>query len=76
VPVLPAGRATEQASGFGDGKRDPPWVGGRGLVGEYRDGWLATGAVAQQAAVTAQMARAAMSSTVCRAIAVYRRTWD
>ena len=24
----------------------------------------------------AQMARAAMTSTVCRAIAVWRRTWD
>src|SRR5690242_2060681 len=29
-----------------------------------------------RAAVTAQMARAAMTSTVCRAIAVYSRTWD
>ena len=67
---------SEQTPGFGDGERDHPELGGRGW-----SGWAGAGAAVlvrrrSSAAVTAQMARAAMTSTVCRAIAVYRRTWD
>jgi hypothetical protein len=42
------GRVAEQAPGFGDGERDHPGVGGRGLVREYRGGCLGAGAAAQQ----------------------------
>ncbi len=66
----------EQAPGFGDGERDHAGVGGRGLVREYRAGAWVPVRRRSRAAVTAQMATAAMTSTVCRAIAVYRRTWD
>jgi len=38
----------EQAPGFGDGERDHAEVGGRGLVREYRGGWLGAGAAAQR----------------------------
>jgi hypothetical protein len=38
---------TEQAPGFGDGERDHPGIGGRGLVREYRGGCLGAGAAAQ-----------------------------
>jgi hypothetical protein len=42
------GRASEQAPGFGDGKRDHPGIGGRGLVREYRGLCLGAGAAAEQ----------------------------
>ena len=60
----------EQAPGFGDGERDHPGVGGRGLVRPDRGGAWVPVRRRSRAAVTAQMARAAMTSTVCRAIAV------
>jgi hypothetical protein len=60
----------EQAHGFRHGERDHPRVGGRGLVREYRACAWVPERRRSRAAVMAQMARAAMTSTVCRAIAV------
>ena len=64
------GEGGEQARDLGDGQRDHAGIGGRRLIGPDGRRCLGIGAVLSRAAVTAQMARAAMTSTVCRAIAV------
>ena len=73
----PGGQGREQALDLRDGQRDHPWIGRRGLVraGPGRGPGYRCGRGAR-AAVTAQTARAAMTSAVWRAIAVYSRTWD
>jgi hypothetical protein len=60
----------EQAPGFRDGERDHPRVGGRGWSGSAGAGAWVSVRRRSRAAVTAQTARAAMTRTVCRAIAV------
>jgi hypothetical protein len=73
-PVQPvhggAGRrgVGEQPPDFGDGERDHAGVGGRGLAGVDAGARLSVRR-RSRAAVTAQMARAAATSTVWRAIA-------
>jgi hypothetical protein len=62
----------EQASGFGDGERDHAGVGGGWSGYAGAGGWVSVWR-RSRAAVTAQMARAAMTSTVCRAVAAYSR---
>ena len=70
------GRMGEQPGGLGDGERDQPRVGGRGWSGRTGAGARVSVRRRSRAAVTAQMARAAMTRAVCRAIAVNSRTWN
>ena len=53
----------EQPLDFADGERDQAGVAGRRLVWPGGRRWLGVGAVPSWAAVTAQTARAAMTST-------------
>ena len=70
-PAWPGGRGLgEQAGDLGDGQRDHAGAGWWRLAGPDRGRGLGIGAGLSRAAVMAQMATAAMTSTVCRAIAV------
>jgi hypothetical protein len=73
------GRSTKAASRPGDlwgGQRDHAGVGWERLTGPDRERAWAPVPGLCKAAVMAQMAAAAMTGTVCRAMAVYSRTWD
>ena len=67
----PPGRVGEQPSDLGDGERDEAGVGGRRGIGGAAGGgaWVSVRS-RSIAAVTAQIATAAMTSTMCRRIAV------
>jgi hypothetical protein len=56
----------EQASDFADGKRDEAGVGGRPVGWPGRRPGRGSGGVPELAAVTAQIAKAAMTSTMWR----------
>jgi hypothetical protein len=71
----PDGSGGEQVPDLRDGERDQARVGGRGWSGRTGPGAWVPVRSRSSAAVTAQIARAAMTSTVCRAIAAYSLTW-
>ena len=64
------GRAGEQSPDLADGERDKTGVSGRRGVRPAGGGAWASVRSRNAAAVTAQTARAAMTSTMCRSIAV------
>src|SRR5262245_50962321 len=66
----------EQPGGLGDGERDHSRVGGRGLVRPDRGGCPGVGAAAEQGGGGGADGQAAMTSAVCRAMAVNSRAWD
>jgi hypothetical protein len=73
---VPGGPCGKQVLDLRDGQRNHAGVGRCGLIGGDRRRRLVSVRWRSKAPVTAQIASAAMTSTMWRAIAVYRRTWD